>query len=175
MFAWQTKRPDRQAVNNQPATGHPKTMNVTYSCPQCESTACREVKANAALECPHCGHVVQISGDAMLGDQLQRCLVCPSKDLFVRKNFPQRLGVMIVVLGFAISCVTWYYRMVYATFGVLFATAAIDVVLYLLVGNVLECYRCQAQYRDVDGLDNYESFDLETHERHRQQKIRLSQ
>jgi hypothetical protein len=46
-------------------------------------------------------------------------------------------------------------------------------VLYLTVGNVLHCYRCQAQYRGVPGLENHQPFNLETHEKHRQQEIRL--
>jgi hypothetical protein len=78
-------------------------------------------------------------------------------------------------LGFVISSIFWYYRMPLWTYGVLFATALIDVVLYFTVGNVLHCYRCQAQYRGVPGLENHGGFDLETHEKHRQQKIRLAE
>jgi hypothetical protein len=59
------------------------------------------------------------------------------------------------------------------TYGVLFTFALIDVVLYLVVGNVLHCYRCQAQYRGVPGLEEHQPFNLETHEKHRQQQIRL--
>jgi hypothetical protein len=95
--------------------------------------------------------------------------------LFVRKDFPQRLGVAIVVTGFVISCITWNYYLTYATFAVLFATAAIDVVLWFLVPNCLNCYRCDAQYRGLSGLDRYQPFNLETHERYRQQEIRLRQ
>jgi hypothetical protein len=61
------------------------------------------------------------------------------------------------------------------TYGVLFATALIDVVLYLTVGNVLQCYRCHAQYRGLPGLEHHQPFNLETHEKHRQQRIRLQQ
>ena len=74
-----------------------------------------------------------------------------------------------------VSSIFWYYRLPLWTYGVLFATALIDVVLYLTVGNVLHCYRCQAQYRGIPGLENHEPFDLETHEKHRQQLIRLGQ
>jgi hypothetical protein len=83
--------------------------------------------------------------------------------------------VAIVAAGIVLSSVFWFYRLPFWTYGVLFATALIDVVLYLTVGNVLQCYRCQTQYRDVPGLENHGSFDLETHEKHRQQKIRLAQ
>ena len=125
--------------------------------------------------CPQCEHSIRTPPGAIDDQTLNRCLVCPSKELFIRKNFPQRLGVTIVVLGFVISCVTWYYELVIATFAVLFATAGIDVLLYLLMGNALQCYRCQAHYTGVQGLEQHGPFDLEIHERHRQEKIRLRQ
>jgi hypothetical protein len=105
---------------------------------------------------------------ALDSDRLDRCLVCPSSDLFVRKDFPQRLGVAIVVGGFLASSIAWYFHMVLTTFGILFASAFLDVCLYLVMGNVLECYRCHAQYRDVAQLETHPAFDLETHERYRQ-------
>ena len=49
--------------------------------------------------------------------RLVRCLVCPSADLFLRKDFPQRLGVGIVVVGLLASCVTWGMREMVATFA----------------------------------------------------------
>ena len=104
-----------------------------------------------------------------------RCLVCSSTELFIRKDFSQRLGVTIVVAGIVVSSVFWEYRMPYWTYGVLFATALIDVVLYFTVGNVLQCYRCQAQYRGVPGSENHGGFDLETHEKYRQQRARLAE
>jgi hypothetical protein len=88
---------------------------------------------------------------------------------------PQRLGVAIVVLGLGASCVAWYYYHVFVTFGIMFATAAADFVLYLVMGNVLQCYRCHAQYRGVAGLDEHSPFSLETHERHRQQTARMAE
>jgi hypothetical protein len=104
-----------------------------------------------------------------------RCLVCPSTDLFVRKDFSQALGITIIVIGFALSTVAWYYHQVIATYAILFATALIDAVLYLVMGNVLQCYRCEAQYRDVASLEDGPEFDLTVHEKHRQQEARLAQ
>ncbi len=112
--------------------------------------------------------------DAFEGDQLRRCLVCPSTDLFVRKDFPQRLGVGIVVLGIAASSIAWGYSLPILTFAILSATALLDVVLYLLVPNALMCYRCGAQYRLAPGMDRHGAFNLETHERYRQQAARMA-
>jgi hypothetical protein len=127
------------------------------------------------IKCPACSAKWHIPAGTIEPDGLRRCVICPSTELFVRKDFSQSLGVAIVVVGFALSSVFWYYRMPLWTYGVLFATALIDVVLYLTVGDLLQCYRCHAQYRGVPGLESHGSFNLETHEKHRQQRLRLGQ
>ncbi|HVW37483.1 MAG TPA: hypothetical protein VHB99_09260, partial [Pirellulales bacterium] len=53
--------------------------------------------------------------------------------------------------------------------------AMIDLVLFAVVGESLTCYRCGAQYRGLEGLKNYRGFDLEIHERYRQEAARLAQ
>jgi hypothetical protein len=63
-------------------------------------------------------------------------------------------------------------RELLATFAILFATALIDLLLYLFVPDCVACYRCGARYRGP-GADGFAPFDLETHERHRQQVARL--
>ena len=149
-------------------------MLIRFVCPRCEQPA--EVHlVGSTLTCPHCQLVVQTPSDAWDKGRLRRCLVCPSTDLFVRKDFPQRLGVTIVVIGFAASCVTWFNYWVGATFAVLFATALADFVLYMVVGDSLVCYRCHAEYRKLPEQQGYEAFDLETHERYRQQAARLAE
>lgn len=151
-------------------------MNITYACPQCEQTTRTELDAQSTeLTCIHCGSASKIPAGAVTDGGVSRCVVCPSEELFLRKDFPQGLGVTIVVLGLAASCIPWYFHNWYGTFAILFATALIDVVLYVVMGDMLQCYRCQAQYRGVPGLEQYEAFNLETHERHRQQQARLAQ
>jgi hypothetical protein len=151
-------------------------MNVSFACPLCEQPARAEVPEGAqSLKCPACTGEIRLPAGAYVGGELQRCVVCPSTDLFVRKDFPQRLGVAIVTLGFVVSCITWYNYLMYWTFAALFATALIDVTLWFLVPNCLHCYRCDAQYRGLQGLEKHQGFNLETHERYRQQAIRLQQ
>jgi hypothetical protein len=151
-------------------------MNVTFRCPRCDKTERADfAAASSEIECPNCEARWSIPAGAVSGEGLAQCLICPSTELFVRKDFSQPLGVAIVVVGIVVSSVFWAYHMPYWTYGVLFATALIDVVLYLTVGNVLQCYRCEAQYRGVPGLESHGGFDLETHEKHRQQRIRLAE
>lgn len=151
-------------------------MNVTFFCPRCEQANDLEITTDTStLTCSHCQAEISVPPNAFVDGKLERCVVCPSADLFVRKDFPQRLGVAIVAIGFAVSCVTWYLHRTTATFAVLFATALVDFVLYRVVGDALVCYRCGAHYRHIDGLENHARFDLETHERYRQQAARLAE
>lgn len=150
-------------------------MNVTFRCPHCDQTAHVEFgPEEREIVCANCRATWPVSEGA-IRQELLCCLICPSTELFIRKDFSQLLGVAIVAAGAIISSIFWAYRMPLWTYAVLFATALIDVVLYLTVGNVLQCYRCHAQYRGVPGLENHGGFDLETHEKHRQQRIRLAE
>jgi hypothetical protein len=163
-------------------------MRITYACPSCSATVTRVgVETAHSLVCPQCAGEVTVPSDAIAWTNaaggatepgtgeavLRRCMVCPGTELFVRKDFPQQLGVAIVVVGFAASCVTWAWQMLLPTFAILFATALVDVVLYLVMPECLTCYRCAARYRGAGGPHG--GFDLETHERHRQQRIRLAE
>ena len=150
-------------------------MNILYACPTCKADVRRDFTLETKqLDCPACGTSVTVNEGCVQQGKLCKCLVCPSVDLFVRKNFPQRLGVTIVVIGFGLSCITWFLYKPIATFAILFATALLDVVLYVLVGEVVECYRCHARYGGVNDPTSHGAFDLEVHERYRQQQARLA-
>lgn len=149
-------------------------MNVAYHCPHCGRAVRAELSPEAAeLHCPACRQALRLPVDAFAEGRLRRCIACPSRDLFVRKDFPQRLGVSIVAVGIVGSSVAWAYRWPVWALGILMATALVDVVLYRLVPNALMCYRCGAQYRWAPGMEQFGPFELETHERHRQQAARL--
>ena len=149
-------------------------MNVTYNCPACEGTTRSEFSSESSpLVCTHCQQPIEVPSGIVTGRGITRCLVCPSTELFVRKDFPQRLGVTLVVLGFIGSSIAWAYYQVFLTFAMLFVTALIDFVLYVFMGDSLMCYRCGAQYRGVQEMDAHGAFDLTTHERYRQMAARM--
>jgi hypothetical protein len=127
------------------------------------------------LDCPLCHQTIQQRCPDLDQEVVEQCVTCPSTELFVRKDFPQRLGVGIVVTGFVLSSVAWFYHQVILCYAILFAAAGIDAILYLVMGNVLECYRCHAQYRGLASLADHPGFDLEIHERYRQQAARLKE
>lgn len=149
-------------------------MNVTYHCPACHQSAREQISASSTtLDCPNCHQQITIPAKAISGGRIHRCLVCPSTELYARKDFPQRLGVALVVLGFVGSSIAWAKYQVFWTFAILFATALVDLVLYIVMGESLTCYRCGAQYRGFEDIELHGGFDLETHERYRQLAARM--
>jgi DNA-directed RNA polymerase subunit RPC12/RpoP len=151
-------------------------LNIRYTCPRCSHTVRHDLADDVAeLGCPQCGHRHAVPPGALAEGQIARCVVCPSRELFVRKDFPRRLGLSIMIAGFAASCVTLYYNQVIATYAILFGTVIIDAILYVAMGDVLECYRCHAEYRGAGGLSAHGPFHLETHERGRQQAARMAE
>jgi hypothetical protein len=151
-------------------------MTITFVCPNCERRSSADLATDAnSFECLHCGGSMAVPPGGVVDGQVRRCLVCPSRDLFLRKDFPQRLGVLIVAAGFAASSITWAYSWPLWTYAILFATALIDVVLYVLMPDAVVCYHCGTTYRGLSSLECYSGFDLETHERHRQQQIRMAE
>lgn len=151
-------------------------MHVTYSCPTCQ----RSVRSTLdeipeRFDCLHCGQQIAVPTAAMSNGQIHRCLVCPSTDLYARKDFPQRLGVALVIAGFIGSSIAWANYQVFWSFAILFGTALVDLVLYIVMGESLTCYRCHAQYRGFEQIERHGGFDLETHERYRQMAARLKE
>ena len=154
-------------------------MNIACACPACHAGIYQtSIEESSSVTCPACGQSVGIPQGAIqfaeqnAGPQLVRCLVCPSTELFVRKNFPQRLGVAIVVIGLAMSCISWAYRDLFWTFAILFSTALLDVILFFVVPDCLTCYRCGARYTGTEEMSHFGNFNLETHEKYRQQAAR---
>lgn len=151
-------------------------MNVSYTCKHCEQLVQTKVDPTAGeFSCPGCSEKLAIHAEDYSEGKLHGCLVCGCRELFVRKDFSQRLGVTIVVCGLIAYLIAIGFQQRYVGWGILFATALIDLVLYFRVKSMLQCYRCEAGYRGLSGLEAFEPFDLETHEKFRQQKIRLAQ
>jgi len=149
-------------------------MNVTYHCPECEQTGRVALSSETvSVACPNCSKAIQVPSGAIAEGRIDRCLVCASTELYARKDFPQRLGVVLVVLGFIGSSIAWANYQVLWSFAILFATALVDLVLYVVMGESLTCYRCHAQYRGFEEIERHGGFDLETHERYRQMAVRM--
>jgi len=100
---------------------------------------------------------------------LTSCPKCGCADLFVRKDFPQKLGLAIVVVA-AMTFLVLASRPRYFYLGaiLLVVAAVVDAAIYLLVGKVTVCYRCRAEFRDVPINPRHEGFELAVAEKYRQ-------
>jgi hypothetical protein len=151
-------------------------MLVRFRCPRCESQNRTNLGAGAEprLHCTQCEWSRNCPPDSAEA-RPEKCLVCGCGDLWRQKDFPQRLGVAMVVAGVIAS--TWaiaQYQPVWAM-GVLLLFALLDMLLYAWMPDVLVCYRCHARYRDPEPGQVYPAFQLETSERYRQESRRLAE
>jgi len=149
-------------------------MWIVFECPACHVNSLVEVVAEATdLRCPKCSWQRPIAAENRSGSEPTNCLVCGCEDIWRQKDFPQRVGVLMVAAGALVSTIFWWLMMPAWAIGVLLLFALIDGVLYTLMRDVLVCYRCGSRHRHAP-LDGYhERFNLETHERYRQEAIRL--
>ena len=99
------------------------------------------------------------------------CPKCGCRDLFVRKDFPQKLGMGIVIVAGATFVVLASSR-TYFYLGalVLLAAVVVDAALYLFVRKITVCYRCRAEFRENPVNPEHEGFDLATGEKYRSVK-----
>jgi len=86
--------------------------------------------------------------------------------LYIQKDFNRALGVAIVVAGslasvFFLSRSEPLFAMI--SLGV---TAAVDCMLYRLVGDVTVCYACHTIYRGFQKNPKHSAFDLKDLEKY---------
>jgi hypothetical protein len=113
--------------------------------------------------------------DDLTDENPRVCLVCGNEDLWRQKDFPQRLGVLLVVLGAIFSSIAWSQHMPLTALGILMVFALADIILFAVMPDVLVCYRCRTRHRGVGAGSEHEGFDHELAERYRQEQLRVRQ
>ena len=146
-------------------------MQIRFSCPTDGCPALIELDpletAGSAIECPRCHvrHPVVLDAAVREHNRIETCPRCGGREFFIRKDFPQGLGLMLVIVAAAIS--TYYLPALgFYAVGILAAAALIDLLLYLVIGKVTVCYRCRAEYRRLRPNPEHAPFDLATAEKY---------
>mgnify|MGYP001605253800 CR=1 FL=1 len=146
-------------------------MQIRYHCPTDGCVAIIEYEpletSGPTMECPRCliQHSMRIS-DSIRRDQLvDRCVVCGGSELFIRKDFPQGLGLAVVVV-FGLAAIYYFSISVLVAWLILAVAALIDLVIYAVLGKVTTCYACRAEYRKCPLNPAHEGFDLATSEKY---------
>ena len=153
-------------------------MELTYQCPNCSAVGeASPIESLPAVTCGGCAVKRDMHPGSTENGELKSCAWCGTEDLYIQKDFPQGLGLLIVVVGFAISTVFWYYEMPLLTYMVLLASALLDMALFYRVPDVTICYRCLGQYRGIGSnpAGRFKMFDLAIGERYRQERLRAEQ
>ncbi len=112
---------------------------------------------------------IHLDWDQAIDDHkhLKRCPVCGCGELFVRKDFPQAIGFIIVLLAAVIAMVMFATRQVLWGFLVLGLVTLIDAIIYVFSGRCLVCYRCRSEYRDLQIPRDHPGWELSTGEKYR--------
>jgi len=105
---------------------------------------------------------------------LSECRKCGCRDLFVRKDFPQKVGLGIVIgAGAAFLILAAKPSTFYIGAWVLVGAVVLDAVLFFMVKKVTVCYRCRAEFRDVRVNSEHHGFDLAVGEKYRDRSAGL--
>jgi len=153
-------------------------MELTYQCAGCHAVNhVSSLESAERLTCQCCGAGCSFHRDTIEDGELHACPSCATTDLYIQKDFPQGLGLFIVIVGFVISTVFWYMEKPLFTYLILLTSALLDMVLYYRVPDVTICYRCLGQVRGAGANPGgtIRPFDLAIGERYRQERFRIQE
>ena len=146
-------------------------MQIRFNCPTPNCVALIELdpleSAVDSIECPRCRvkHPVEIDAGLRAEGRLEKCPLCRCREFFIRKDFPQKLGLLIVIVAGVVSVATLKTNLA-ISWGVLAAAVGVDLALYLMVGKVTVCYACRAEYRGGVLNPQHHGFDLAQSEKY---------
>src|SRR5439155_13846641 len=105
--------------------------------------------------CANCGATRALAvTDALRTSRIvEACQICENGLIYVQRDFNQKVGLGVVVLGAALAPFTPFYSS-------LFVAALVDAGLYALLPDVTVCYRCQAHMRGFARNPAHHAFDL---------------
>jgi len=132
---------------------------VAFRCEACGGEAVAGL--DGAGRCPSCDAHPSLTVPPAVQESLQvgRCLACDGRELYIQRDFNQKAGLAIVVLGAVLAPFTPYYSS-------LVVAALIDAALYALLPEIAICYRCQAHYRGFRRNPEHHPFDLHVAEKY---------
>ena len=130
-----------------------KTPEIAFACPACGNEAVAGV--DGVGSCGSCATVPRLEiPDALKATHVvESCPACGNALLYVQRDFNQKVGLGVVIVGAALAPFTPFYAS-------LFVAAAIDAGLYALLPDVTVCYRCQAHMRGFARNPAHHAFDL---------------
>jgi hypothetical protein len=129
-----------------------RVPEIAFACAGCGEEALSGLDGQG--RCRACGAAGQLAVPPAVQEsrRLDSCLSCGGAQLYVQRDFNQKAGLAVVVLGAVLAPFTYYIS--------LFAAAGVDAALYLLLPEITVCYRCHAHYRGFARNPQHQAFDL---------------
>lgn len=129
---------------------------ITLPCPSCGGLLrIPRGETPRELRCLRCAERIPSSGGPPIRNAAPPvCHICGSPHLYWQKDFNQKAGCLIVLLGALL--VPWTYGLSLAV------VALIDLALYRLLPRISVCYVCRARYRGVPPHPEHAPYDLVT-------------
>lgn len=98
---------------------------------------------------------------------LETCPKCGCREMFIRKDFPQKVGLAVVVVaGITFIILAAWRGTFWVGAMVLVLAAVIDLVFYAIVPKMTVCYRCRAEFRGPIN-PKHEGYELAVGEKYR--------
>jgi hypothetical protein len=136
-----------------------RRLEIAFSCRGCgqETT----VGASGESACAACAHHNLLDMPAAMKERgaIDSCPACGSRQLYVQRDFNQKAGLAVVVVGAVLAPFTPFYSS-------LIVAALIDAGLYALLPEITVCYRCHAHFRGFARNPSHQAFDLHTAEQY---------
>ena len=140
-----------------------KAAEIAFHCPNCGAEATSGLDGRGS--CPRCAAPTELALSASLRENrvVYRCAACDGAQLYVQRDFNQRAGLAIVIVGGVLAPFTPYYSS-------LFVAAIVDAVLYAVLPEITVCYRCHAHFRGFHRNPTHNPFDLHLAEQYELKK-----
>jgi len=125
---------------------------IAFRCPSCAREAVAGLDGRGRCRC---GAEPLLALTPSLRDRhvVDVCPACQGEQLYVQRDFNQRVGLAIVVVGALAAPFTPYYSSLYLA-------AIVDTALYLILPEITICYRCHAHFRGFVRNPKHVGFDL---------------
>jgi hypothetical protein len=136
-----------------------RAPEIAFRCPHCGGEAVSGLDGRG--RCARCSAEPRLELPAALRETrlIERCPACDGAQLYVQRDFNQRAGLAIVIVGAVLAPFTPYYSS-------LFVAAAVDALLYALLPEITVCYRCEAHLRGFARNPSHQAFDLHVAEQY---------
>jgi hypothetical protein len=132
---------------------------IAFTCPACGGEAVTGLDGEG--RCRSCGQPARLEIAAALRDPrvVERCPACQSALLYVQRDFNQKVGLGVVMVGAVLAPFTPFYSS-------LIVAALVDAGLYALLPEITVCYRCHAHFRGFARNPKHQAFDLHVAEQY---------